>query len=73
MDEKGYIVIRNGDCIFTEEVDTSPTVELNLSENVLKDILAKKITYQKAFMLGKLKVKGNFAVLPKLDQIFKAL
>ena len=73
IDEKGYIVIKNGDCIFTEECDETPTVELNLSEDVLKEILIKKITYQKAFMLGKLKVKGNFAVLPRLDQIFKAL
>ena len=41
--------------------------------NKLNAILSKKITYQKAFMLGKLKVKGNFSVLPKLDQVFKAL
>ena len=44
-----------------------------VTEEVLESVLAKKITYQKAFMLGKLKVKGNFAILPKLDQIFKAL
>lgn len=73
VDEKGYIIIKDGDCTFTEEIDKSPTVEMSLSEDVLKEILIKKITYQKAFMLGKLKVKGNFAVLPKLDQIFKAL
>ena len=73
IDEAGYIVIRYGDCIFTEELDEIPTVEISLTEEVLKTILSKKITYQKAFMLGKLKVKGNFSVLPKLDQVFKAL
>ncbi len=73
IDEVGYIVIRYGDCIFTEEIDEIPTVEISLTEEVLKIILSKKITYQKAFMLGKLKVKGNFSVLPKLDQVFKAL
>lgn len=73
IDESGYVVIRYGDCIFTEEIDEVPTVEISLTEEVLKTILAKKITYQKAFMLGKLKVKGNFSVLPKLDQVFKAL
>lgn len=73
IDEMGYVVIRYGDCIFTEEVDEMPTVEISLTEEVLKMILNKKITYQKAFMLGKLKVKGNFSVLPKLDQVFKAL
>lgn len=73
IDEKGYIVIKQGDCSFEEEVDATPTVEMILTEEVLQSILSKKITYQKAFMLGKLKVKGNFSVLPKLDQVFKAL
>lgn len=73
IDEKGYIVIRDGDCTFEEEVASTPTVEMILTEEVLQSILSKKITYQKAFMLGKLKVKGNFSILPKLDQIFRAL
>lgn len=73
IDEKGYVIIRGGDCTFVEEIDEMPTVEMSLHEDVLKSILSKKITYQKAFMLGKLKVKGNFSVLPKLDQVFKAL
>ncbi len=73
VEEKGYVIIRDGDCSFVEEIEGTPTVEMNLTEEVLKSILSKKITYQKAFMLGKLKVKGNFSVLPKLDQVFKAL
>lgn len=70
--EKGYILINQGDCIYQDACDAAPTVEMILSEEVLQEILSKKITYQKAFMLGKLKVKGNFSVLPKLDQVFKA-
>ena len=73
IEESGYIVIKDGDCNFVEEVEGVPTVEMLLTEEVLMSILSKKLTYQKAFMLGKLKVKGNFSVLPKLDQIFKAL
>lgn len=73
IEEYGYIVIKNGDCNFIESMDETPTVELTLNEDILLSLLGKKITYQKAFMLGKLKVKGNFSVLPKLDQIFKAL
>lgn len=73
IDEKGYIIIKDGDCNFVEEVQDVPTVEMILTEEVLMGILSKKLTYQKAFMLGKLKVKGNFSVLPKLDQVFKAL
>lgn len=73
IEESGYIVIEDGDCNFVEEVEGVPTVEMLLTEEVLMSILSKKLTYQKAFMLGKLKVKGNFSVLPKLDQVFKAL
>lgn len=73
IDEKGYVIIKDGDCNFVEEVQDVPTVEMILTEEVLMSILSKKLTYQKAFMLGKLKVKGNFSVLPKLDQVFKAL
>ena len=73
LNEHGYIVIAGGDCSYRDEVEHTPTVEMILSEEVLQEILTKKITYQKAFMLGKLKVKGNFSVLPKLDQAFKAL
>lgn len=73
IEESGYIIIKDGDCNFVEEVEGVPTVEMLLTEEVLMSILSKKLTYQKAFMLGKLKVKGNFSVLPKLDQVFKAL
>lgn len=73
IDEEGYIIIRDGDCNFVEQIEGVPAVEMILTEEVLMNILSKKITYQKAFMLGKLKVKGNFSILPKLDQIFKAL
>lgn len=70
--EEGYIIIEDGDCVYEEAISGMPTVELVLTDEVFKEIQSKKMTYQKAFMLGKLKVKGNFAILPKLDQVFKA-
>lgn len=73
LKEEGYIVIKNGDCSYKEEVEESPTLEIILTEEVFTNIQYKRMTYQKAFMLGKLKVKGNFSILPKLDQIFKAI
>ena len=73
LNEEGYIIIQDGDCSYRESIEGMSTVELILTDEVLKEILAKHMTYQKAFMLGKLKVKGNFAILPKLDQIFKAI
>ena len=73
INEEGYIIIKDGDCNFVESTLETPTIEMILTEEVLMNILSKKLTYQKAFMLGKLKVKGNFSVLSKLDQVFKAL
>jgi putative sterol carrier protein/multimeric flavodoxin WrbA len=71
--EEGFIVIKDGDCEYKDDIDEMPLVEFILTEEVLKEILSKKVTYQKAFMLGKLKVKGNFSILPKLDQIFTSI
>lgn len=69
--EQGYIVIQDGDCSYIERLDIMPTVELIMSDTTFKDILNKKISYQKAFMVGLLKVKGNFSIIPKLDQVFQ--
>ena len=73
INEEGYIVIKDGDCNFLENIQETPIIVMILTEEVLMNILSKKLTYQKAFMLGRLKVKGNFSVLSKLDQVFKAL
>lgn len=71
--EEGYIIIKDGDCFYEKTIDQPPTVEIILSESVLQELLTGKITYQKSFMLGKLKIRGNFSILPRLDQAFKTL
>lgn len=72
-EDKGFITIQNGDCFYKEGVTEMPQVEISLTEEILTEVLTKQVTYQKAFMLGKLKVRGNFVILPKLDQIFKGM
>ncbi|OOB77721.1 MAG: hypothetical protein BEN18_09830 [Epulopiscium sp. Nuni2H_MBin001] len=69
--EQGYIVIKNGSCDYFDGVVDMYTLEVTLIDSIFDDIINKVISYQKAFMVGKIKVKGNFAVLPKLDQIFR--
>lgn len=69
----GYVVIKDGDCEFIEGVYPGAEVELTAQEKVIEEILTKKLTAQKAFMLGQLKVRGNFMLLSKIDQIFKAM
>lgn len=71
--DKGVIIIRDGDCTYQEGIIESPTIEITMSQEILSQVLSKQVTYQKAFMIGKLKVRGNFAVLSKLDQVFKAM
>ncbi|OOB76825.1 MAG: hypothetical protein BEN19_03785 [Epulopiscium sp. Nuni2H_MBin003] len=70
--EMGYIVISNGDCRYNEGMANRCDVEIMLLDTILEEIIIKSISYQKAFMVGKIKVKGNFALLPKLDQIFRS-
>ncbi len=45
-------------------------VELSMENKVLEDILAGRMTFQRAFMSGVMKMKGDFAVLRNLDQLF---
>jgi len=71
--EEGFIIIKDGDCEYQEYTEATPLVEFIMTEEALTEILSKKMTYQKSFMLGKLKVKGNFSILPKLDQIFTSI
>lgn len=71
-DEKfeGYIVIKNGECSYHDGVHTEPDVTVFAQSNIWLDILDGKYTTQKAFMIGQLKVRGNFVLLTKFDQLF---
>lgn len=71
-DEKPlYLSIKQGklSCeygIGSENVD----VTLNLSKNILNEIIAGRMTFQRAFMSGSVKMKGDFRILRLLDQFF---
>ena len=69
----GYLTIENGDCIFQEGIHPEPQIELTAEIEMFWEIFTKEITAQKAFMLGRLKVRGNFMILPRLDQMFKKM
>lgn len=45
-------------------------VEMSMENKVLEDILTGRMTFQRAFMSGVMKMKGDFAVLRNLDQLF---
>ncbi len=45
-------------------------VELQLTKETMQDIISSRMTFQRAFMSGEMKMKGDFKVLRELDQIF---
>ena len=56
------------ECVYGEPGKAD--VELMVEEQVMRDILAGRMTFQRAFMSGVMKVKGDFKILRTLDQIF---
>ena len=69
----GYLTIANGDCIFEEGISPGSEIEISAPEQVFQEVFSKRVTSQRAFMLGQLKVRGNFMLLPRLDQMFKKM
>lgn len=69
----GYFIIQNGECSYTEGILPNADVTIVSDAYVWEEILNGKSTLQKAFMLGRLKVKGNFVMISKFEQIFKIL
>lgn len=47
-----------------------PDVEINVPETIMQDIIAGRMTFQRAFMTGEMKIKGDFKILRALDEIF---
>ncbi len=55
-------------CIYEEEnvVD----VDISISSSVLNEIVHSRMTFQRAFMSGNMKMKGDFKMLRMLDNLF---
>ncbi|MDE6983780.1 MAG: SCP2 sterol-binding domain-containing protein, partial [Lachnospiraceae bacterium] len=45
-------------------------VEMQVPSKVMKEITEGRMTFQKAFMSGDMKMKGDFKVLRTLDLLF---
>ena len=67
----GYMTINNSECDYKDGVAQNPDLSILCDAAVWTDVLKGKFTAQKAFMTGNLKVRGNFVLLTKFDQMFK--
>lgn len=47
-----------------------PDVELHMNRSTMEDIVSGRMTFQRAFMSGAMKTKGDFRILRTLDQLF---
>ena len=47
-----------------------PDVEMQLNRATMEDIVNGRMTFQRAFMSGAMKTKGDFRILRTLDQVF---
>lgn len=49
----------------------NPDVQVDIMSDILEEILAGRMTFQRAFMAGHMKMKGDFKALRTLDIIFQ--
>lgn len=56
------------ECSWEEMKNVS--VALSMDDNVLEEIQAGRMTFQRAFMSGAMKMKGDFKILRAMDQTF---
>ncbi|WFD34420.1 hypothetical protein MCUN1_001261 [Malassezia cuniculi] len=58
--------------VYEGKAKTKADVIINLGDDTFLDLAEGKLNGQKAFMSGKLKVKGNVMLATKLDGVLKA-
>ncbi|KAI9100583.1 SCP2 sterol-binding domain-containing protein [Phlyctochytrium arcticum] len=63
---------KNGGKVTAAKPEGKADITINMSDDTFGDLASGKLNGQKAFMSGKLKVKGNMMLATKLDTVLKA-
>ncbi|MDR0957956.1 MAG: SCP2 sterol-binding domain-containing protein [Clostridiales bacterium] len=64
------VTVSSTECTVREGEITEKDVSVSADTKAWSDILKGKYTMQKAFMTGQLKIRGNFVLVTKFDQLF---
>ncbi len=64
------IKIDGAEAQYSLEAPVNADVEINLSDETLQEIVAGRMTFQRAFMAGNMKMKGDFKILRTLDELY---
>ncbi len=71
VDRKPISIKINGpEAEYSMEAIDKPEVEVTLSTATMDEIVAGRMTFQRAFMSGEMKEKGDFKTLRYLDELF---
>jgi multimeric flavodoxin WrbA/putative sterol carrier protein len=70
---EGYLIIENNETEFIDGSTDRADIFVYTTSEIMKDILRGRYSVQKAFMTGQLKVRGNFVLLSKIEQLYKKM
>ena len=66
-----FIAVNGPDAVYTTDSSDSSDIEITMSEDILQEIVAGRMTFQRAFMAGNnIKMKGDFKFLRALDELY---
>ena len=66
----GFLNIHSTECTFSKGTAPAPDIIIMADTAVWLDVLTSRTTAQKAFMVGGIKVRGDFVLLSKFDTLF---